>query len=317
MQRPAFLEYKGFRYLKAAALLVGISIAAFWITRPAGGEAYGGTGFGYAMGIAAASIVLLLTWYGVRKRIIPKVAERRRGTRRRAFLANDPDAAKRRGSDRRKIRAEDHWRYGSTLQGWLSSHVYLGGALVVLATLHAGFRFGWNLHTLAYVLVLVVVASGIYGTVAYLRYPRMITENLGDDTLDHLLWRVAELDELARLRALNLPDAVNAIVTQAREQTRIGGNLFQQLNCGRDACPTAAAVQRVHDLGKELVDGDQPRLLRDLYTVLLQKQQLLARIRNEIGFNARMKFWLYLHGPLTLALLAALLAHVLTILIYW
>lgn len=317
MLRPAFLEYKEFRYLKAAALLAVGAILAFWLTHPAGGVAYGGTWPGYAFGIAAALLVLLLGWYGVRKRCPPRLPERRQGARRAAVHAGATAEAKNAPKDRRRVRAEDHWRYGGSLQGWLSAHVYLGLALVVLASLHAGFRFGWNLHTLTYVLVWMVVASGMYGTFAYLRYPSRITQNIGADSLHGLLAKIAELDELARLRALELPDAVNLLVAEARQETRTGGNLWQQLYCGRGRCPTAVAVRQVQDLAKQLVDDDQPRLVRDLHAVLLQKQKLLRRVRKEIRFNARMKFWLYLHGPLSLALLAALLAHVLTILIYW
>lgn len=321
MQRPTFLEYKNFRYLKAAALLVGMAVVVHWMTKPSSGEAYGGTWFGYVLGIASALIVFLHAWYGIRKRRTPRMIERRRGSRRRSFHIDEATATRRRSSDRRALRAKDHWRHGGTLQGWLSAHVYFGIALVVLSSLHTGFLFGWNIHTLAYVLMLLVVASGFYGTFAYLRYPRLISANLGDDTLGSLLLKISELDELARLRALDLPDDVNALVAKARHETRISGGLFRQLSrkLSRQPhfCPTEFAVQRVQELGKVLVHGEQPKFILDLYSLLLQKQHLLARARNEISFNARMKFWLYLHAPLSVALLAALLAHVMAMLIYW
>ena len=86
------------------------------------------------------------------------------------------------------IRNQNEGRHGGfTLQGWLSSHVYLGGSLVVLATLHTGFQFGFNVHTLSYFLMMLVILSGVYGTYVYLYLPRLITENLGEDTLDSLL----------------------------------------------------------------------------------------------------------------------------------
>src|SRR5687767_15470820 len=88
-------------------------------------------------------------------------------------------------------------RYTSTVgtvQGWLSAHVYLGIVLVVIVTLHTGFEVGWNVHTLAYVLMLAVVASGLYGVVMYMRVPRAMTENLGEDTLDQLVLRIGDID---------------------------------------------------------------------------------------------------------------------------
>jgi hypothetical protein len=57
--------------------------------------------------------------------------------------------------------------------------------------------------------------------------------------------------------------------------------------------------------------------MRDLHFVLLQKQQLVRKARNDIYLNARMRSWLYLHTPLSVALLAAIVAHVLTIFLYW
>ena len=58
-----------------------------------------------------------------------------------------------------------------SVQGWTSAHVYLGTALLIIATLHAGFQVGWNLHTLAYVLMIVVIASGFFGLYSYLNHP--------------------------------------------------------------------------------------------------------------------------------------------------
>lgn len=317
MQRPGFLEYRDFRYLKQAALLAGFALLGYGTTRPPGGEAHGGTWFGYVLGISSALIVLLLAWYGIRKRRMPTVADRRKASRRRAIYADANGPAAGRGTDRRKTRPEDYWRYGGTLQGWLSAHVYLGSALVVLTSLHSGIRLGWNVHSLTYVLVLLVAASGIFGVFAYQRYPRLHTENLGADTLADLLTRIAGLDELARVRALALPDEVNAAVSAARLGTRIGGNAWRQLWPTSGTCPTDQAVARIQELGKRLVAADQPKLMRDLYAVLLQKQRLVARARNAIRLEARMKFWLYVHAPLAMALLASLLAHVVSVLVYW
>ncbi|MDP1526231.1 MAG: hypothetical protein Q8M20_10510 [Rhodocyclaceae bacterium] len=313
MEQPSFLAYRNYRYLKITGLVITAALIAYLLARPAGGAAYGGTIFGYALGIASALIVLVLTWYGIRKRRPPKVPERREADRRK-FADTD---ATRCQSNRRVINAEESWRHGTTLQGWLSMHVYLGIALVVLTSLHAGFRVGWNIHTLAYVLVLLVCLSGLYGTYAYLRYPRLITENIGEESLDDLLLKISEADELATHRATDLPSEVKTLVSRACRDTRLGGKFIQQISGRQHDCPTKLAVERLRELGKELVDGDQPRLIRDLYTVLLQKQRLVDMVRKEISLNARMRFWLYLHAPLSIALLAALLAHILTILIYW
>ncbi len=137
-------------------------------------------------------------------------------------------------------------RYASsagTVQGWLSAHVYLGTALLVVATLHTGFELGWNLHTLAYLLMVATVASGFYGAYIYLSVPGLMTANRGEETLDAMLLKVADLDREIREKALSLPDQILKVVNASLDNTRLGGS-FLRILTGRDrACPTAAAVR--------------------------------------------------------------------------
>lgn len=311
-QRTSFLGYRKFRYLKMAAVLIAASLLFY-----GSGGGYGGTFYGYVLGMLCAVIVFVLMWYGIRKRRAPRLAERRARTRRRQILDAAMTAPSRRSSERRKLAAEEHWRFGGSMQGWLSAHVYLGVALLVLASLHSGLRFAWNLHSLTYLLLVLVVVSGLYGTYACIRFPRRFAENLREGSLEDVLLQIAELDELARSRALALPDEVNELVTESRRNTRIGGTFLQQLTGTQADCPTDKAVQRAQELGRELVAGNQPQLMRDLYPILLQRQKLVAIARRDISLNARMQLWQYFHAPLAISLIAALMAHVATILIYW
>ncbi len=295
--RPSLLNFGNYRYLKISAALMASAIAAY-VFIPVDGERYGGTWFGYVLGIASALIVLLLLWFGIAKRRTPPVGKVEGGV-----------AVPHHGSA--------VWRSGGRLQGALSQHIYLGTALPLLATLHTGFQFGWNVHMLAYVLLLLVVASGFYGMYAYLNYPRLLTQNMGDDTLRGLVQKIAELDEWARVHAHGLPDTVNEMVLKARRETRLGGSLWQQLRGKQRNCPTSAAVRQLMKLGAENSKSEQSKLLRDLYAVLLRKEKLVQRARYEIKLKARLQIWLYLHVPMSVAMLAALFAHVVSILFYW
>lgn len=323
MYRSTVMNYDNYRYFKVFSLMVAIAVAAYILFEPAGGVAYGGTWLGYVLGVISLLIVLLLLWYGITKQCTPRVPDRRmsqKGARRKQELEGDHEdisGQRRRKTERRKHSAQESWRYGGTLQGWLSAHIYMGAALIVLATLHTGFQFGWNIHTYSYVLMLLVIASGFYGMYAYLNFPRLITENIGNDTLDDMLLKVDELDELARIRALGLPDEVNQLVLNAREKTRLGGNFFQQIIGNQRDCPTTLAAQKVLQLGQTYIKDEQPKLIRDLYSVLLHKEKLVLRVRREITLKARLECWLYLHVPLSIALLAALVAHIAAIFIYW
>jgi hypothetical protein len=277
MRQHRFIAYRNYLYFKLSAALLAVATLAYLWHRPLGGP-YGGTWLGYTLGVIAALIVLLLLWFGVRKR--------------------------------------QYRNAEGTLLGWLSAHVYLGTTLVFLATLHTGFEFGWNVHTLSYVLMLAVVASGFYGVYAYLRFPTLLTQTLGEDTLDTLFLKIADRDQEARGIALQLPDAFNSLVLAANQETRIGGGLFRQLSGHQPDCPTDIAVARLQELGGTL-GKVEAQLNRELYFIMVQKQALVRRARADVMYRARLKVWLYFHVPLAMAMFAALLAHVISVFFYW
>jgi hypothetical protein len=273
----SILEYARFRWFKAAvAMAVAAAVAYLWHDPPL--KPYGGTWLGYTLGSVGAALVIWLLWYGVRKR-----------------------------------------RYSSTagsVQGWLSAHVYLGTALVVVVTLHTGFELGLNVHTLAYVLMLLVVLSGFYGVFVYLRVPRAMTTNLGEDTLEALLLRIADVDREMRDKALSLPDELFERIDRSVAGTRLGGG-FRRILTGRDpSCPTAAAVREWPQAARALT-GETARVGKDVYALLLQKNQMLERARRDLRYKALLDLWLHFHVPLAFMLLAALVAHVVSVFIYW
>lgn len=308
MQRGTLLEYKNYRYFKIASLLMIFAVVAYLFNQPATGT-YGGSWLGYLFGILSALIVVALILYGVRKRLTPIRTERQN-----LLTASPP---RQNIPDRRKHEANWLRHHGATLQGWLSAHTYLGTALIVLATLHTGFEFGWNVHTLAYALMMSVIISGFYGIYAYLRFPRLMTANMGSiDTFDTLLLEIDDLDKQASIKSLQFSDDICAIVRKARQETLIGGNFFQQLTAYRRNCPTAEAVQQLQVLGKSL-NYDQLKSFDDLYSVMAHKESLVGRARRDVMYRARLEFWLYLHAPLSIAFLTALIAHIVAIFFYW
>jgi hypothetical protein len=277
VRHQSILEYARFRWFKGAIALSVLAAAAYlWHDPPL--KPYGGTWLGYTLGSVGAALILWLLWYGVRKR-----------------------------------------RYHSTVgsvQGWLSAHVYLGTALVVVVTLHTGFELGLNVHTLAYVLMLVVVFSGLYGVVAYLRIPRAMTENLGQETLAGIILQLNDLDREMRAKALSLPDRLFALVDASVSGTRLGGG-FRRLLTGRDPeCRTAAALAAWGEAARALT-GDAAKLDKEVYGLLLRKHELLERARRDLRHKALLDLWLYFHVPLAFMLLAALVAHVVAVFIYW
>ena len=277
MQRSTFLEYNSYRYLKISAFFASLAIISYLFSKPAVGH-YGGTWLGYTLGTAGALIIVFLLWFGIRKR-----------------------------------------QYKSSvidLKSWLSAHVYLGALLIIIVTLHTGFELGWNIHSLAYVLMMIVIVSGFYGVYAYLRFPGMMTDIMGEETIESLFMKMADLDREARRIALQLPDEINHAVLNASQQTRIGGRFLQQLSGRQRNCPTASALEKIQRLGSQLKD-EQAKANRELYFVTLKKQALVTQAREDVMFRARLEVWLYFHVPLSIALLVALIAHIVSVFFYW
>ncbi len=276
MQRSNIFDYKHYFFFKIAVVVILLAFIAYLAFEPPLGH-YGGSWLGYILGIISALLVFWMTWYGIRKR---------------------------------------RYRGSGATQGWLSAHIYLGTALTVLVTLHSGFNFGINIHTLAYGLLLIVVISGFFGNYTYMIYPRQMTENMGEDNLDGLLLRIADADKLARQIALIMPDDINNTVSRACSETAIGNGLLEQLRGYQPNCPTANAVAQLTLMGKDL-PSDQRKPYRELYSIMVRRLSLVKRVRQDLMYRARLGFWLYFHVPFTIALLVAMMTHIIAVFFYW
>ena len=273
----SFLFYRRFFFLKVAAGLVILSSLVYMVDSPRGGPS-GGTWLGYTLGTIAAGIIVWLTWFGWRKRSYAATRAR--------------------------------------LGAWLSAHVYLGLSLIVLATLHCAFEFGYNIHTLAYVLMMLVIASGVYGIFAYARYPRLMTANRRGTTQIQVLGQIASLDGEIRLALLGMEDAIVRVVAPAIEHDDVGGSVWRQLSGRYPDCSTAGALQGFTALEHTMPVARREEM-RNIPALLTRKGELLQRLRRDVQYKAMMDIWLYIHVPLTFALLAALTAHIISVFFYW
>ena len=300
----SFLRHERFRYLKAATALCVVSIAVYLWHDPLDGP-NGGTWLGYTLGTLGALMIVWLAWLGVRKR-----------------------------------------QYASnlgTVRGWVSAHVYLGIALLVVATLHTGFQFGWNLHTLAYALMVLVIASGAFGIAVYTRYPRMITDHRSQATREAWIEDLLDLNERAIQLADQVSPDVHRFVLRGAEKVHLGGTWREQLfrvrgdgGAGEMQALTEILRKKLSATGAEraaVADSEQVILLteekimlserdpalerlKQLLELLTRRNDLAARVNQDVQMHARLQIWLYLHVPLTGALLAALIAHIVVVFLY-
>jgi hypothetical protein len=295
----SILTYAKSRYLWISLILLVGSIGAYLWHDP-GGPPNGGTWLGYTLGTISALLIVWLMFFGIRKR---------------QYLQNI-----------------------GTLRGWLSAHIFLGTTLILLVLLHAGFQIGWNVHTFTYILMLIVIFSGFFGLFAYLRYPSMMTRNRESATRDAMLDEVAEIDQNALALADGIDPKIHAVVLRSIGNTKLGGGVWTQLRAhdGSDLAleslhkaladrekktdskttemPTMFAMV---DFLAERATDKQGEAMRKLIDLISRKKSLATKVARDIQFQAMMEIWLYFHVPVSFALLAALIAHIVSSFFYW
>lgn len=281
-----------------AAWATGLCMAsiALYLSQPSSLPPNGGSWQGYVLGTLGALLILWLALLGLRKR-----------------------------------------RYRSTLgtvQGWVAAHVMFGSALLVVATLHSAFQLGWNVHTLAYVLMCVVIASGVYGLYAYLRLPRILAAVHAGRRREDWLTALNRIDDDMRRAAQQADATTLAVVESAIDRTTLGGGVLAQV-LGRDhsrmldpAAQPAGSRTCSNRFQQPLLDylaarvpqarkRDEAAALQGLLGLAAQRARALAVLRASVALQARLQLWLYLHIPLTIGLIAALLVHILAVFLYW
>ncbi|THD37681.1 MAG: hypothetical protein E7773_01440 [Sphingomonas sp.] len=268
-ENEGFLRHKRLRWAKIAVIVVVVAIVIYAIDNPQPVPS-GGTAYGYILGTIGALLILWLTALGIRKR------------------AMTPGA----------------W----SLKAWTSAHVYLGLALIVIATLHTGFQFGWNVHTLAYALMLLVIVSGFVGVVLYATLPRLLSDNRGERTETQMVVELRTLDSQLHDAAQSLDGHHAALVRAALADDPFAAGFWQRL-AGR--FPRGATRDALDVFRRDRIDAEPVIGLLD------RRAAMLVRMRRHMRLKAALEGWLYVHVPTTFALIAALTAHIVAVFFYW
>jgi hypothetical protein len=139
-----------------------------------------------------------------------------------------------------------------------------------------------------------------------------MTENRAGMTMQQMLGRIASLDDELRQVALPLEQRTAMVIGLAAETTAIGGSAWRQLSGRFPKCATTAAIEYFDAKAPEISPDFEEVLLR-VRVLLGEKALLLARVRRDLRYKAIVDGWLYLHVPLSFMLLAALLAHIISV----
>ncbi len=286
------LQYAGGRYLWIAIGLLAASFGLYWLqeetTPPSGG-----TWQGLTLGIVAGLLIFWLNYLGVRKR---------------------------------------RYGQGGSLKGWVSAHVYLGTALIGVSLFHSAGQLGWNIHSLFFWLMMAVIISGMIGMSVYLSLPRRLSAIRKTRSRAEILEELEGLELASLERAADCSESISMAVRTALEQTRVGGSVARQL-LGRDR---SSFEEMTSDGGIRRSNQDQQRLLRflseqatqtrdakettalrHLMSLTARRQDLLRRVRRDVQIQGWLQAWLYVHVPLSIAVLLALVVHIVVVFWYW
>jgi len=268
-----FMRHARFRWLKISTFACLVAIVGYFAA-DVEPRPNGGSWYGYTLGTIGALLIAWLSLLGIRKRAI----------------------------------TPGKW----SLKAWTSAHVYLGLALIIIATLHTGFQFGWNVHTLAYALMMLVILSGIFGIIVYANLPSALSNNRDQMTQGQMVDAIAALDRQLHDAAQPLSRNNADFVLAALEDDPFAHGLLRRLSGSYPDCPTQAAIDGLSGAG-----GADEGAVDRVEKLLLRRRSQLERLRRHLRLRAMLEVWLYVHVPATVALLAALFAHIFSVFFYW
>lgn len=232
---------------------------------------HGGSPAGIAYGVLGTLSILILLYFGVRKRSYRS-------------------------------------RWG-TLEGWLQAHIYLGLLTAFLILFHTGFRFHDKVALAAFGVLLMVVISGLWGAVVYTSVPRLLTEVEGDLAPAVMAEQINQLGRtmtrLAVPRSAPFQKVCEGLLAELVPDRLAGWRLLfgggRRKPGGDGASPWAAQLARVPPAEQED--------LRQLLVLARQRRELNQRLLVQQRYRNLLDVWLYLHVPLSIALVVLVAAH--------
>ena len=258
-----------------AVLLIAVSAPFFWYSKHE--FPHGGSPLGLTYGIAGFLLILLLAFFGIRKRWY-------RST----------------------------W---GTLEQWLQSHIYLGLLVLALLLFHAGGRFSDAIAVTALVLAVIVVFSGVVGAILYATIPRLLTEVESNLTVDQISDQLNQLArQMARIASAKSPQFQRTYSQLMRQSVPGWLAGWRLLFSEPRAAARQSTTEWSSLLGA--VPKDEAEDLRQMLVLSRQRRELLLRLIYQQRYKNILEAWLYVHVPFTILLLVMSVVHVASVFYY-
>lgn len=272
-----FLTYKKNRWLWFGVIsALLLSLSYPWYSNQT--LPHGGTFVGLLYGVLGIILILILMALGIRKRSL--------------------------GS------------HLGTVQGWTSAHVYLGLLTLLIIPMHAGFRFHFDFHTLAFVLLTLVVLSGIIGVILYSIVPSRLTkyeEVLQSDKIDaEVKGILSQMQNVVKNKSDALVDVYKEELQQTVRRPHSGWRVLW--NRQGDELITQKREALSETSAKISHEGKEDFLV--LSRLILLKAELETNFTKQIQLKNALAAWLYFHVPLSVAMLFAVMVHLMSVFYY-
>lgn len=260
------------RWMLVALGLLAVLLASYVDYALSAPLVHGGSWMGIFYGVVASVLILVLLAFGLRKRAY------------RSTLG--------------------------TLDGWLQAHLYLGLLSAVVVALHAGFRFHDRVATASFAVLLLVVATGFVGARLYATVPRQLTRVASNLTAEEISEQLNQLaGSMARLaagRSESFRRIADRLLAETRPPSAAGWRLVF-----RGAGASSEVADESWEVLLALVAEEEREPLRKLLVLARQHRELHRRLRLQQRYQNLLQVWLYLHLPLSVALVVLVVAHVL------
>jgi len=127
---------------------------------------------------------------------------------------------------------------------------------------------------------------------------------------------VNQLDKQIQISAQPLSDEDSAVVLGSLGEDPFGGGAWRRLSGNYPKCGNRAALAYMRER-RDSASGKQQLAADQVVQLLEKKAAALQRLRGYIQRRALLEVWLFVHIPLTFVLIAALVAHIVSVFFYW
>ena len=272
MREENFFNYQNFKWMWVHLIALLVIIVIYVLHDPVGLPA-GDTWLGYTLGVLAAAGMTGLMWFAIRKR---------------AYYSSK-----------------------TTLKGALAVHFWLGLSLAFVVPMHCGFSFGWNVHTLAYLFMMLTIGTGIWGAVVYLTLAPDIGSHRGKGSTKELLEKLSLTSGAAD--ALTLKKSPQYLEFARKLDFSFTPSIRDSIL--REKIPAIEQASLADEIAS--LNADEQTDAVKFIGIIARKIDLINLIRQEVRVQFWLKIWLYFHVPLACASFLLLIIHIISVFYFW